>query len=72
MVRCLPAGYIKPFPRATESQCSKDTKAEPAYDEWFTRLERGQSFSIASMNNGRNMPKLNLGPVLAIVVLVIA
>ncbi len=57
MVRCLPAGYIKPFPGANESQCSKDPKAEAVFDEWFTRLEREQSFSeVASWLNSIEFP----------------
>lgn len=49
MVHTLPAGYIKPLLipplKATEADCSKDPSAEPIYDETFTRLEEGQTFS---------------------------
>lgn len=45
LVTQLLAGYVKPHPGATEAECSKDPAAVPVYDEWFTRLESGQSFA---------------------------
>jgi len=44
------AGYIKPKKKSVDdkihdSQVTKDPAAEPAYDEWFTRLEKGATFA---------------------------
>ena len=55
LVTQLPAGYIKPHPGASEADCSKDAAAEPVYDEWFRRLEDGQSFQeVANWLNSIN------------------
>lgn len=48
VVQCLPYGYIKPFPKATDQECSKDPQAESIFQEWFKRLEEGQSFAEVS------------------------
>jgi site-specific DNA recombinase len=39
VVQCLPYGYIKPHPKATDAECHKNPDAEPIYREWFKRLE---------------------------------
>ena len=44
------AGYIKPKKKSVDdkihdSQVTKDPAAEPVYDEWFTRLEKGATFA---------------------------
>ncbi len=46
MVTQLLAGQIKPHPGASEAECYKDPTAEAVYDEWFDRLERGQTFRM--------------------------
>ncbi|QDV55343.1 recombinase family protein [Rosistilla oblonga] len=57
MVRQLPAGYIKPHPGATEADCTKAPGAQAVYDEWFDRLERGESFAgIATWLNAIQFP----------------
>lgn len=57
MMRQVIAGYVKPHPGATESECFKDPEAIPVYDEWFTRLEKGQTFAeIALWLNSINFP----------------
>jgi DNA invertase Pin-like site-specific DNA recombinase len=50
-------GYIKPKDAKTDAELSKDPKAASIYDEWFTRLEGGASFSeIADWLNDRGIP----------------
>lgn len=57
VVQCLPYGYIKPYPHATDAECSKNPDAEPIYREWFRRLEEGQSYAeIADWLNAQNVP----------------
>lgn len=57
VVGTLPAGYVKPKAGATDLECSKDADAEPVFDEWFTRLESGQSFAeIAEWLNSIEFP----------------
>jgi site-specific DNA recombinase len=57
VVQTLPYGYIKPHAHATDADCQKDPTAEPVYEEWFTRLEAGQSFSeIADWLNATRVP----------------
>ncbi|MDB5348598.1 MAG: Recombinase [Schlesneria sp.] len=48
VVQCFPYGYIKPHPKAADSDCFKDASAEPIYKEWFERLEEGQSYAEIS------------------------
>lgn len=48
VVQCLPYGYVKPHPKATDDECFKDGSAEPIYKEWFARLEEGQSYAEIS------------------------
>src|SRR5690606_24229117 len=45
VVQCLPYGYIKPHAKATDAECYKDPDAEPIYQEWFRRLEEGQTYT---------------------------
>jgi site-specific DNA recombinase len=57
VVQCLPYGYLKPHPKATDAECSKDPAAEPIYREWFERLEEGQSYAeIADWLNALGIP----------------
>ena len=57
IVQTLLAGYVKPHPKATDDECYKDPDAEPVYDEWFDRLERGQTFAeIADWLNSIGFP----------------
>ncbi len=50
-------GYIKPPGSKTDDELQKDSSAEAIYDEWFTRLENGQSFSrIADWLNESGVP----------------
>lgn len=57
VVQCLPYGYIKPHPHATDAECFKNPDAEPIYREWFRRLEEGQSYAeIADWLNAQNVP----------------
>ncbi len=46
VVQCLPYGYIKPHPGASDQEVSKDPAAEPIIEEIFCRLERGVSYSV--------------------------
>lgn len=57
MVRSLPAGYIKPHPGASEDECTKAPGAQEVYDEWFDRLDRGETFAeIARWLNEIDFP----------------
>jgi len=38
-------GYIKPPGTKSDQDVRKDPAAEPVYDEWFTRLEKGESYA---------------------------
>lgn len=42
--QCEIYGYVKPRPKANDSEVYKDPAAEAIYDEWFTRLESGQNY----------------------------
>jgi len=53
----FPAGYIKPPDTTSDADVRKDPEAEPVYDEWFGRLERGDSFAeIADWLNSIRFP----------------
>ncbi|HET6325195.1 MAG TPA: recombinase family protein [Planctomycetaceae bacterium] len=41
----FPYGYIKPANTKSDADVRKDPEAEPVYDEWFTRLEKGQPYT---------------------------
>lgn len=57
VVQCLPYGYLKPHPKATDAECSKDPAAERIYREWFQRLEEEQSYAeIADWLNALGIP----------------
>ncbi|WP_437193622.1 recombinase family protein [Planctomicrobium sp. SH527] len=57
VVQTLPYGYIKPHSRATDEECTKDPTAVKVYEEWFRRLEEGQSFAeIADWLNQSGIP----------------
>jgi site-specific DNA recombinase len=43
--RLMP-GYIKPPGAKSDAEICKDSYWEPIYDEWFTRLENGATFSM--------------------------
>lgn len=60
VVQCLPYGYVKPHAKATDAECSKDPQAEPIYEEWFRRLEEGQSY--AEISDWLNANKVPVGP----------
>jgi site-specific DNA recombinase len=50
-------GYIKPRGAKTDTDVQKDPAAEPIYDEWFTRLEKGDSYAeIADWLNDNGIP----------------
>ncbi|QGJ68647.1 Recombinase [Planctomycetales bacterium 10988] len=50
-------GYIKPRGENTDDKLHKDPDAEPIYEEWFQRLENGESLqSIADWLNGQGIP----------------
>jgi DNA invertase Pin-like site-specific DNA recombinase len=53
----FPYGYIKPENAKSDAEVRKDPKAEPVYDEWFTRLERGDAYAeVADWLNARGVP----------------
>ena len=50
-------GYIKSPGAKSDADVRKDPDWEPIYDEWFARLERGDSFSdIADWLNAKGVP----------------
>jgi hypothetical protein len=50
-------GYIKRPGAKTDDDLQKDPEAVPIYEEWFQRLERGETFSeIADWLNSRGVP----------------
>lgn len=50
-------GYIKPPGATSDADVRKDPAAEAVYDEWFTRLEKGASYSeVADWLNEQNVP----------------
>lgn len=57
IVQTVIFGYVKPAGTKSDAELSKAPNAEPIYDEWFRRLEDGQSFSeIADWLNEMNVP----------------
>lgn len=57
VVQCLPYGFIKPHPGASDQEVSKDPAAEPIIEEIFRRLERGTSYSeVVDWLNGEQIP----------------
>lgn len=46
MIKTVPFGYLKPAPKALDSEVTKDPDAEPIIMEIISRLERGQSYSV--------------------------
>jgi site-specific DNA recombinase len=53
----FPFGYIKPENAKSDAEVRKDPEAEPVYDEWFTRLERGDAYAeVADWLNGKDVP----------------
>ncbi|QDS97186.1 recombinase family protein [Adhaeretor mobilis] len=57
VVQTVIFGYIKPPGTEDDSQLQKDPEAETIYDEWFTRLENGETFSaIADWLNENEVP----------------
>lgn len=58
--QCEIFGYIKPHARAKDSEVYKAAEAEAIYDEWFSRLEAGQSYqTVADWLNDNNVPTGN-------------
>jgi site-specific DNA recombinase len=50
-------GYIKPENAKSDAEVRKDPDAEPVYDEWFTRLEKGQCYTeVADWLNEKGIP----------------
>jgi site-specific DNA recombinase len=41
----FPYGYIKPENAKSDADVRKAPEAEPVYDEWFSRLERGDAYA---------------------------
>lgn len=60
IVQVLPYGYVKPHSGAADEECFKEPEAEPVYDEWFDRLEAGQTF--AEIADWLNVLKIPTGP----------
>jgi len=60
VVQTFPYGYIKPHPHASEHDCSVDPAAVAVYEEWFTRLEQGQSYAMIA--DWLNQMKVPVGP----------
>ncbi len=57
IVQTVVYGYVKPNGTKSDAELSKDPDAQPIYDEWFRRLEEGQSFSeVADWLNENNVP----------------
>ncbi len=50
-------GYVKPSDAKTDQDLQKDPSAVPIYEEWFRRLDRGDTFSeIADWLNELDIP----------------
>jgi DNA invertase Pin-like site-specific DNA recombinase len=50
-------GYIKPENTKSDADVRKVPEAEPVYDEWFTRLENGETFAeVADWLNQLGIP----------------
>jgi len=45
MIKTVPFGYSKPFPKALDTDVTKDPEAEPTVLEVIARLEKGDSYS---------------------------
>ncbi|QDU73737.1 hypothetical protein Pan97_07360 [Bremerella volcania] len=57
VVQCLPYGYIKPHPGASDQEVTKDPAAEPIIEEIFSRLENGVSYSeVVDWLNAKKVP----------------
>ncbi|WDI43774.1 recombinase family protein [Bremerella sp. P1] len=57
VVQCLPYGYIKPHPGASDQEVTKDPAAEPIIEEIFSRLENGVSYSeVVDWLNAEKIP----------------
>ncbi len=58
MIQTVPFGYIKPFPKALDTDVTKDPDAEPFVMEIISRLEKGESYSmVADFLNENQVPK---------------
>jgi hypothetical protein len=56
IVQTVVFGYVKPPGAKSDSDLRKDPDAEPIYDEWFRRLENGETFSdVADWLNGQGI-----------------
>jgi DNA invertase Pin-like site-specific DNA recombinase len=67
VVQCMPYGYIKPHPKATDAECYKDPDAERVYREWFHRvvenvIEKKEPQSYAEIADWLNAEKIPVGP----------
>lgn len=50
-------GYLKPADAKSDADVRKDPKAEAVYDEWFARLENGESYQeVADWLNQSGVP----------------
>ena len=55
--QCAIYGYDKPHAKATDSEVSKISEAEPVYDRWFTMLEDGCNYrQVSDWLNDNNVP----------------
>lgn len=62
MIQTVPMGYIKPFPKALDTDVTKDPDAEPFVMEIISRLEKGESYSmVADFLNENQVPKGQFG-----------
>lgn len=57
VIQNLIYGYVKPTGTKSISEVQKDPEAEEIYNQWFTMLEQGQSYSaVADWLNSLNIP----------------
>ena len=57
VVQSVIYGYVKPEGAKTDADLAKDPAAQPIYEEWFERLERGEALSqIADWLNSSGVP----------------
>lgn len=57
VLQTFPFGYTKPLGAKSDADIRRDHDAEAIYDEWWHRLEEGQSYSeVADWLNAMNVP----------------
>ena len=58
VVQTLPYGYIKPPGAKSDQDVKKAPEAEPIYEEWFSRLERDESYAeVADWLHQKGVPR---------------